>query len=292
MLQKGQVFYIVFSIIFSISFVDTKNSYSEEIWTYKQYEDFFTKRPLKEAYKLYMLGKIPKVNIPLIDAHEFALEEGIKTNSKWYKEIKNRLKKEQEITKNMQVNKDILFQISSKEKNFDMNFVNKKPVTPKKEGQRKVRTDKEKKEFLRKMAKSFSDFYIAPSIKICKESSKETFKNPVAKRIKTKKDDDIYFDSLLLSQNVLNKIKKESIINKDFFGNKNNIQFYENKAFDQFSYSLRKKDIKCLPVRVIVTKNFITKYYGIDALKNYDFKKDGELHWKVKHNLNKFLLKD
>lgn len=282
---------LIASIISPI--LSIKNScFAEEIWTYEQYEKFFRGRPLKEAYKLYLLGKIPRVNIPLMDAHEFALKEKINTNSKWYKKIRERLKKEQEINNNLHTNKDVLFQVSSKDKNFDMNFINKKPITPPEKIERKKMTEKEKEIFSKKMSKSFSDFYTSPKIETCKESLKETLKNPASNKIKTSNDNDIYFDSLLLSKDVLKKIKKEKIINKDFFGIKNNIQFYTNKGFDPFSYSLRKKNIKCLPLRVIVTKNFITKYYGTLALKNYDFKKDGELHWDVKQNLNKFILKD
>ncbi len=223
------------------------------------------------------------------DAQSFAKESNIDKNSKWFKKIRYRLEREKEFDKNLYSEKNVLFKIESKDELKDINFANTKPITTPTPITINL-TKEEQEKFSKEMEKEVEEFYTPPKIPPCKKSEKEIIPNPISDKIKIdeEKEGYIYFDSLLLSKNILKSIQKKDILNKDFFGRKNNLEFYSNTPYDMFSFSLRKKGIKCLPLRVIVTKNTITKYYGEDALKNYDLKKEGEFHWKVKKNIDRF----
>lgn len=263
-------------------------SNATEYWTREQYIAFFKSRPLKQAYKEYMLGKIPKINFPFIDAHDYAMSQNIKVNSKWYNLIDRRLYHENDYANNSKEEKTLLFHIREKRSNDDINmsYVNPNKLVKVNTTFNHTSNNKPKIDYSRKISKDFNTFYTAPKINRCDKPFHESVKLP-----NDENDNEDIFDTLILSNDVLQYVTKERLISEDFFGDKSNLRFYSSDSFDPFSYSLKYTEIKCLPIRIRVKNGFVHKYYGLDALKNYDFNENGELHYKVKKIADKLLLK-
>ncbi|MGI6680900.1 MAG: hypothetical protein ACOX3T_05400 [Bdellovibrionota bacterium] len=217
---------------------------------------------------------------------------GRKLEKKWEKALYETLKNGNNYAKNFNMKQNVLFHIRSKEKNLDMSYTNKDYVAKAdNKEQNTTLSRQELEESSKEMEKSIEKHYTPKRIENCKKSFTETEANALRDRYALREENEVVFDELLLSKDVLKYIKKDKLIEKDFFGDKNKIKFYSNEPFDFVSLKLKDFEVKCLPLRVIVTKNTITRHYGVNALKNYDFKKeDGELHYQVKKNLKKLLL--
>ena len=187
-----------------------------------------------------------------------------KLEKKWKKAINDLIRNPGEYNRanNYNIIPNVLFHVRSKEK---------------------TKLEKETRESIRK-------FYSAPHIPTCEKSYTKIEANPFKDRYSDVEASKIIFDDLLLSKEVLKYIPANKIINKDYFGDKNIVEYYSEEFLDFFSLRLKDSNIECLPFRLIVTKNNFIKHYGVNALKNYDFKKEGELNYNVSKNLSIFLL--
>ena len=215
-----------------------------------------------------------------------------KLENKWKKALEDRIRHIEDYSyysENYKIAPNVLFHIRSKEKNLEMSYTNPNKV-PKKEFRFTPLTKEERERYEKIDRESIDKFYTPPHIPKCEKSFTETEANPMKDRYKDVEATEIIFDDLLLSKNVLKYIEKESIISKDYFGNKNQIDFYSEEFLDFFSLGLKDANIKCLPFRLIVTRDNYTKHYGVNALKNYDFNKKGELHYNVKKKLSSYTL--
>ncbi len=281
-------------LLIVIALLTPQNSFCENNLTNKNIKNFFITNAQNNSNSNSKnnsnedLSEIEDTEI--IEAKELAKENNIDSKSKWYKKIKYRLKNEENFRKNNLEEKEVLFKIESKEKLFDLSYRNKKPLTPEPPefvDQNAIIPAYYPQDFSKIIEQQLTPPFIPP----CLYMPKETIPNPMSKKIKLdeKKDGYIYFDALILSKSILNSIGKDKLLNKDFFGNKNTIHYYSNEPYDTFSLMLGEKKLKCLPARIIVTKNNITRYYGVEALLNYDFDKNGAVNWKVKKNLIRYI---
>lgn len=216
-------------------------------------------------------------------------DNNVKLDEKWKKHVYSRVKNEAKYQENYKLFKNVLFKVKSNEKNLDMSYTNKKPIKEYEEPYKPIpKADIER--YGKATSKSIEKFYTPRHIENCKKSYSETEANPYKDRFNLREEGEVVFDVLLLSKDVLKYINEKSLIDKDFFGDKNEIAYYSEDFLDLYSLKLKDSKIDCLPYRVIATKDKITWHYGVNALKNYDFNKDGELHHTVKKNINKFLL--
>lgn len=214
-----------------------------------------------------------------------------KLEKKWKDAINDLIKNPGEYNRanNYNIIPNVLFHVRSKEKNLEMSYVNPNEVKKKAQVLKKL-TEKEKTRLEKETRESIRKFYSAPHIPNCEKSYTKIEANPFKDRYSDVEASKIIFDDLLLSKEVLKYIPANKIINKDYFGDKNIVEYYSEEFLDFFSLRLKDSNIECLPFRLIVTKNNFIKHYGVNALKNYDFKKEGELNYNVSKNLSIFLL--